>query len=380
MNIETTPPPFQLTNAQRTCMGLTPVEESWEWAHLTQGTYECWACFDGDVIRKALFIGQNYYEECALAEQTLENRTKILPRNAKGKPRALTIADLERRPLGMHLRFSGRNNQLYLEHMETDRTYYETKLEQGGAPQTTEEFAAWARRWEEETTPEDLAELAVFLQAKKEKIPYQEGDFFRYRLGRREYGYGRILLDYAKKRKRKEPFWDVLNGPRPLVVKPYRILTTDPSLTPEQLRALPSMPSFHMEDRCIASGEYPIVGQLPLERSELDFPIMYGKCIPWQKEPKVIFYCGDLYRELEGAQPPPYCDKFQNFGVAPCMFLQRHLLTESVDAGDNRPYFISKTYDLRSLSWRPNLEEICAQMGLTLEEIPAKLQRREKTC
>ena len=368
-------PDFQLTNSQRACFGMSPVGPGCEWACASRDDkgQSCWVCFDGDMIRRVIFTGPAFYEECELAEPTVEDRTKILPRT-KGKPRPLSPLDLERRPVGMRLHFSGSQHQLQIEHMETGRTYYSHNLEQGGTPKNLEEFAAWAARWEAETTQEDLDELTAFLRMGKQKIAYREGDFFRYKLGRREYGYGRILLDYAWKRKRKEPFWDILQGRRPLVVKPYRIITTDPDLPPEELRRLPSMPSFHMEDSCIANGEYPIAGYLPLERDELDFPVMYGRVIPWQKEPKVVFYCGDIYRELEGEEPLPYCDKFRNNGVRLTMFRIRYPLKASVDARSNTPYWSDYTgYDLRSPSFRYHLQPVCRQMGLAPEELPINL-------
>ena len=372
-------PYFQLTNSQRVCMGLIPVEPEWEWMRTPlegKGNWKCWVCFDGDILRKVLKVGPDTYIESEMEEQTLEGRTKILPRNGRGKLRSLSFADLERRPLGMHLHYYGSQHQFSIEHMASGRTYYNADLETR-MPADLKDFADWAKRWETETTQADMEELAALLSLKKrQKLPYQEGDFFRYPSGRRQFGYGRILQDYNKRRKRKGPFWDVLkeNGQRPLLVMPYRIISNDPAPALEELRRLPAMPSFYMEDYHIALGDYPIVGHLPLEEDELDFPIHYGKSIFWQKEPQVRFQCGDVFRELEGAEPLPYCDHFRNWGVALKILPMRFYLERSIADGNNDVYWIEGKfgYDLRSPAFRTNLEAVCQQMSLDIEKLPAK--------
>ena len=87
----------------------------------------------------------------------------------------------------------------------------------------------------------------------------------------------------------------------------------------------------------------------------------------------MIFQCGPIYRELEGAEPPAYCDKFQNWGVKEDIFTTRDQLEKSVFQNSNEPYCNEHLMDLRSRAFRPELRVICQQMGLTIEELPAKL-------
>jgi len=370
-------PYFQLTNSQRVCVGLIPVKQEWEWMRTPlegRENRKCWVCFDGDILRKVLMVGPETYIESEMEEQTLEGRTKILPRNGQGKFRPLSFADLERRPLGMHLHYDRPQHQFYIEHMESGRTYYSASLDTK-MPTDLKEFADWARHWEAETTPTNMEELAALLcLQKRQKMPYREGDFFRYPLGRRQFGYGRILLDYNKQRKRKEPFWDILKGvsQRPLLVMPYRIISNDPALAVEELRQLPVMPSFYMEDYHIALGDYPIVRHWPLEADELDFPIHYGRSIPWQKGPKIIFQCGNIFLELEGAEPLPHCDHFRSWDVAQEIFTSRYSLEHCIADGNNSRYWTEQGYDLRSPVFHPNLEAVCQQMSLDIKKLPAK--------
>lgn len=370
-------PAVQLTNGQRTSMGLTPVGEDWEWGRFPgdSGTPETeyWAAFQGEVLCRALIISPCTYEERELEERTTDNRTKILPRSGRGKPKYISLRDLERRPLGMHLRFWGNQRQMFLEHIPSQRTYYDAALDRDGVPWDLSGFLDWAARWEAETTQTDREELSALLQSKKKKFAYQEGDFFRFPMGRREFGYGRILQDVRAWKKAEKPFWDALQGDRPLLVMPYRVLTRDPNLTPEELRKLPALPSFYMEDFPLAAGEYPIVGRLPLEEGEADHVIRYGKAVPWREAPAVIFQCGPVFQELEGAQPPPHCGRFQHWGVQGRMFTTRELLAQCVAQRSSGPYCREHWNDLRSRAFRPELEAVCAQLGLTVEDLPARL-------
>lgn len=370
-------PYFQLTNSQRICMGLTPVEPGWEWMCTPlegKGNWKCWVCFDGDILRKVLKVGPETYIESEMQEQTTEGRRKILPRSGQGRPKSFSLENLERRPLGMYLHYCGHQHQFSIEHMESGRTYYNANLDTK-IPADLKEFADWARCWEAETTPEDMEELASLLNLKKhQRTPYREGDFFSYPLGRRQFGYGRILLNYNKQRKCQEPFWDILEGisQYPLLVTPYRIISNSSALAVEELRQLPTMPSFYMESYHIARGDYPIVGHLPLEPDELDFPIHYGRNVPLQKRRKVLFQCGTVFRELENAEPLPHCDLFRRWSVAQEIFTRRYILERCIADGNNSFYWTEFWHDLRNPALRPKLEAVCQQMSLDAEELPAK--------
>ena len=380
-----TAPRFLLTNAQRACMGLTPVDPSWEWVRLKSvckdPDFENWACFDGDTIRKYVCYSPSHYEECTYEEQTAENRTLLLPRTARGKPKKLTNITLSnRKSLGMRLRWSQRIAAVELRHEDTDRTYYSSGLEDY-AIRTLDNLADWLDRWVAETTPEDLTALGQFLTAKRRRVQAREGDFFRFSIGRRAYGYGRVLLDYYRMKKEGHPCWDILMC-RPLVVKTYRFITDDPAVPVEVLRELPALPSYYMSDDGIFLGEYPVVGNLPLEIGELDFPIMYGGSISGldRGRNRTLFQCGRLYRVLEDVAPlPGWTSCFRHNGVtlAP-ICINRPTLEACIAAKSSGPYWErTKDWalkDLRSPFCWPQLKAVCAQLGLDMEALPAMLE------
>lgn len=377
-------PRFLLTNAQRACLGLTPVDPAWEWVRLQSvckdPDFENWACFDGDTIRKYVYYSPDHYEECTYEERTAEDRTLLLPRTARGKPKKLTNITLSnRKSLGMRLRWSRRIAAVELRNEDTGRTYYSSGLEDY-AIRTLDDLAAWLDRWVAETTAEDLEALDRFLRAKRRRVQVREGDFFRFSIGRRMYGYGRVLLDCYKMKKEGRPCWDILMC-RPLVVKTCRFITDDPAFPLEELQKLPALPSHYMSDDGIFLGEYPVVGNLPLEPEELDFPIMYGGSISGldRGRDRTLFQCGTLYRALEDVPPlPGWVSCFRNNGVTPApICIDRATLEACIAAGSSGPYWErTKDWalkDLRSPYCREQLAAICEQMGLSIEELPAKL-------
>ena len=75
----------------------------------------------------------------------------------------------------------------------------------------------------------------------------------------------------------------------------------------------------------------------------------------------------------EIAQPPPHCGRFQHWGVQGRMFTARELLAQCVAQRSSGPYCREHWNDLRSRAFRPELEAVCAQLGLTVEDLPARL-------
>ena len=378
-------PQMLLTNEQRACLGLAPVDPSWEWVRLKSVAkdpdFEDWACFDGDTIRKYIHCAPDHYEERTYREETAENRTLLLPRTNRGKPHKLSNITLsDRKPLGMRLRWSGRTAAVELRHEDTARTYYSSGLETY-AVRTLEELSAWLDRWAAETTPADLSALDCFLREKRRRVQARAGDFFRFSIGRREYGYGRVLLDCYKMKKEGRPCWDILMC-RPLAVKTYRLITEDPAFPPEKLRGTPALPAHFMTDDGLFCGEYPIVGSLSLEPEELDFPIMYGGSISSldRGRDRTFLQCGTLFRVLEDTKPlPGWASCYRSNGVTPApICINRSTLEACIAAGSSGPFWERTkdwaVQDLRSPFRRAHLEAVCGQFGLSPADLPAKLE------
>ncbi|MCI8573620.1 MAG: hypothetical protein HFF89_04230 [Oscillibacter sp.] len=366
---------FLLTNEQRASMGLGLIEPEWEWMRLKgpeNGNAETWACFDGDIIRKSILEGPAVYVERDYEERTIENRTVLLARTGRGAPKKLSATSLGwgRRSFGMRLSWSAESGAVELWHTDTARCFYSSGLD-GVKVETFADFQRWAERWEQETTPEDLDRLKNFIEEKRRHQKAKEGDFFRFQIGRREYGYGRVLLDYEKMRKQKKPFWDILMG-KPLVTAVYQIITDNPAVSIEELSSLPMLPSRFMADDLIYYGEYPIIGNLPLEQKELDFPVMYGTGVSARDrgKRKVYFQCGRIFRELEGVEVVPGCETFRNNTISVPALQSREVLEECMAAGDNRAFWRNQSEDLRA--YPRKLKAVCRQFSLLVEDLYIK--------
>ncbi|MDO4696149.1 MAG: hypothetical protein Q4A49_01230 [Neisseria sp.] len=81
---------FILSNADRKYLGLTPIDNHWERMDIKHIAL----FFDRDVIRKMVRYYYSEYQdftyfECDVSVETAENRSIVLPKTAKGKPKKL---------------------------------------------------------------------------------------------------------------------------------------------------------------------------------------------------------------------------------------------------------------------------------------------------
>lgn len=356
---------FELTNEQRLCFGLVPVDVEWERIEPKQGPYDQYKTYlyiDGDKIVKCIMCGENLYSEYELSETVSRDRSVLLPKTAKGKPVTLTSASVEKRKgTGMRLYYSDCNIHLYNE--VTQCTYYTNSYL---AERVTDmaDFSAWVEEWCRETTDADVQDIFRFSQMDRKHVRYREGDVFRFKIGRREYGYGRILLDYDAMRRKKEPFWDILMG-KPLVCSVYHIISERDDVTVDELKGLRSLPSTIMADNALFYGEYEIIGNLPVSDGE-DYPVMYGDSIR-VGEKAVYYQCGKVYRKLEG-RSAIYAG-FRNNGVPFDPNIKLNVLLECIEADSNDPYWEHyyphwTERDLRNPKYADKSHKVKSQFGL----------------
>ena len=327
---------FELTNAQRKCFALSPIEDHWERMEAKQSPYDPYKTFlylDSDRIVKCILVGEKLYSEYELSEYVTQDRKHLLPKTTKGKPVLLTSSTLQKRNgTGMRLHYSDGNINLYNELSQCSyffNTYLNDQLSDLSG------FAAWVEEWCNETTPSDIEDIFAFSHAERQRIRYQEGDVFRFKIGRRLYGYGRILLNYDKMRKDKVPFWDILMG-KPLVCSVYHIVTENSHMTLEELKNLSSLPSAIVMDNAFYYGEYKIIGNLPITDQE-DYPILYGNSISATEKDVFYYQCGKVYRRMENGHA--LFHTFRNNGVPFNLNLTLDILQACIKANSNMPYW-----------------------------------------
>ncbi|MBQ9147971.1 MAG: immunity 26/phosphotriesterase HocA family protein [Oscillospiraceae bacterium] len=371
---------FELTNEQRVCFGLATVEPHWTRIAPKPSPYDGWttiAYLDGTVIRKFIETGSNTYTEYELCEQLSDDLRYLLPKTAKGKPVLLSAATLKKRTgIGMCLSYTRHrmgSTYIALYSPTSQKCYYSNDYE---SVHTTgiDDFRQWVEQWCAETTPEDLADIARFAVQPRQHVKFKEGDVFRFKINRRLYGYGRILLDYALMRKKKVPFWDVLAG-KPLACSVYHIVTDRTDVSIAELEALPSLPSVHMMDNRLFYGDFEIIGNIPIGETE-DYPIMYGGSIDARYR-ATLLQCGKLYRRDDNIRP--LFNDFMNQGIGFDLRFRLPVLLECIEADSNEPYWAQDNHfvnrDLRNPKFRAQLAQVCEQFCLS----PAQLLTNTST-
>ncbi|MFI3200664.1 MAG: hypothetical protein R3Y54_03935 [Eubacteriales bacterium] len=68
---------FELTNKQREYLGLELVLEHWVKIKLSD---ECYAYFDGDIVKKRIQLGAEYYLENEMNVETANEGSILLPK------------------------------------------------------------------------------------------------------------------------------------------------------------------------------------------------------------------------------------------------------------------------------------------------------------
>ena len=366
---------YELTNEQRKCFGLQSVKSDWIRLELKPSPgddHKTLAYVDGTVIRKCVQSGEKLYQEYELCELLSEDLRYILPKTAKGKPVLLSAATLVKRTgIGMCLSYAQRSADasayIDLYSHKSQKRYYASGHEKLPI-YSIREFVVWVENWYKETTPEDLEAVARFAEQPRQHIKFSEGDVFRFRLNRRLYGYGRILLDYDQMRKRKEPFWDVLMC-KPLACSVYHIITERKDVTVEELRNLKSLPSEHIMDNRLYYGDYQIIGNIPIGERE-DYPILYGAS-KHIREQATMLQCGKVYRRLDNV--PALLSNLRTGSVSFALRVQLPVLQQCIAEGSNGPYW-SQNYwiaqeDLRNPKRRKELEAVCRQFGISVKQL-----------
>ena len=289
---------FELTNEQRKYLGLIPVEEHWELVKFDNGIYYY---FEDDTIKKEIKVSKNYYHEAELNEKTAENRTMILPKTKRGKIKKFNYTATESfSPFGTYFTFSA--DGVIIANYTTQRTYY-SEIFSEKEKISLDNLKKWLDKWMKETTEEDLEEIEEFKNAKRKYCKFNEGDFFAFKLSRREWCFGRILMDVSKLRKdenfEKNKNYGLahLMG-KPLIIKIYHKISDNKNIDLKELSECLALPSQPIMDNIFYYGEAVILGNLPLKPEENDMFISVSESISGIDKNIAYLQYGLIYREI----------------------------------------------------------------------------------
>ena len=289
---------FELTNEQRKYLGLIPVEEHWELVKFDNGIYYY---FEDDTIKKKIKVSKNYYHEAELNEKTAENRTMILPKTKRGKIKKFNYTATQSfSPFGTYFTFS--TNGVIIANYTTQRTYY-SEIFSEKEKISLDDLKKWLDKWMKETTEEDLEEIEEFKNAKRKHYKFNEGDFFAFKISRREWCFGRILLDVSKLRKdenfKKNKNYGLANlMGKPLIIKVYHKISDNKNIDLKELSKCLALPPQAIMDNIFYYGEAIILGNLPLKPEENDMFISVSESISGIDKNIAYLQYGLIYREI----------------------------------------------------------------------------------
>ena len=335
---------FELTNEQRKYLGLIPVEEHWELVKFDDNIYHY---FEGDNIKKEITVSENYYHESELNEKTTENRTMILPKTKRGKIKKFNYTAVQSfSPFGTYFTFS--TNQVIIANYTTQRTYYSESFTESENI-TIDDLKKWLNKWIEETTEEDLKEIEEFKSTKRKHCKFKEGDFFAFKLSRREWGFGRILLDVAKLHKdenfkRNKNYGLAHLMGKPLIIKVYHKTSDTGNIDLEELSKFRALPSQAVMDNIFYYGEAVILGNLPLSPEENDMFISVSESISATDPDIAYLQYGLIYKEIPLSD---YLKLIKELNIGPQTLrregigfvIDTYKLKECIEAKSNTPFW-----------------------------------------
>lgn len=288
---------YEITNEQRKYFGIDPIQNHWDRVIFTGDTHHPVSIlyFDKDTIKRYIVSTQKQYFERQYDEPTKE-RSILLPKTAKGKEKKLSTSVLEQRqPTGVYLNVG--NGNLKIGNYTSQTTFYSSSWENDEPslktiPEIINDFIF--------SSPENhLAEIEKYKNLKRKNIKFKAGDYFCFKLNRTHYGFGRILLDVGKTRKKK--LIDDKHGLSlfmglPVFIELFAFKSQSKTMDIATLDKQPKLPSDVMMDNLFLYGEYEIIGHREIKNEEFDFPISYGRSIGQRKT--VFLQWGLIHKEL----------------------------------------------------------------------------------
>lgn len=359
---------FTLSNNQRKCFSITPINEQWESIEAKPSPYDNFKTYlylDGNTIVKCILSGDEIYSEYELSEKITPDKKYLLPKTDRGKPVLLSSSSIQKRTgIGMCLQYYQDSINLY--NQKTECSYYHNTYENDNINSITD-FSHWIENWCKDTTNDDIEDIISFSKSSRQHIKFKEGDVFRFKINRRLYGYGRVLLDYDKMRKEKIPFWDILMC-KPVVCSVYHIATERSDLSVNELKSVLSLPSTIIADNNLYYGEYSIIGNIPVNiNTDEDYPIMYGRGIGITEKPAIFYQCGKVFRKIENGTL--LYGGFINNGVNFSLNFKLDILKQCMSENSNDPYWSlyythSVNTDLRNPQYKEKLQNVKKQFDL----------------
>ncbi len=275
-----------LTNDDRRHLGLSPLQQSWDEIVLGGTTLH----LDGDLIRRRIrradpVLLADYVED--EVEVALDpEHAHLLPTTGRGKPTRLTAATATSkiRTAGVMVRLG---STVEILNSRTGHAYPTADPDVIDAREIGAQ--RWLAAWKQASTDEDLADLAQFASDRhRRRLRYREGDVFAFRFTRREWGFGRVLMDRAARVAAGDltqtggGYLQYLG--RVVLVQVFRTLAATPDADVDTLTTGPALPSHMVMDDSLTTGEWPVIGHAPVADHEIDHELLLGPALSFDDD------------------------------------------------------------------------------------------------
>lgn len=293
---------INLTNEERRCFALEPLDPSWETQTFCYCSYfrytRLTVFFSGSSIVKAIdeeiYQQENgfRYEESYTEYDTClhtEDRLYILPLTARGKPKKLTATAVRAvTPFGCSFSvrmtrsdLSGeKGGSLYLINPRAEQVFPLGEREAAARIDSDADFHAFARQYMATCPPDYSDRLEAFRRAERVTVKYRPGDVFRMAYDRTHWCYGVITGEVNKLRSMPEMPPDSTFRTLamvPVMVRLYALITDRADMTPQELQAFPLGRVMICADNDLIWGTHPIVGHRQLTAEDIEFPLIVGR-------------------------------------------------------------------------------------------------------
>ena len=282
-----------LTEEERRYLALDGLNPSWEKETLYNVTGICHnrmiLFYEADTIVKVIYeeygvkdekiASQNYTEfDTKLAT---DHRNMILPQTARGRAKKITISNvLSIMSVGCNFCIYMRDkSRMAVWNPRNNQDLFIGDADKVKDIKSDQDFHAYMKYYMS-TCPDDYFDRVNEIRTlPHQTVKFGPGDVFRCQIDRNHYTYGLIL---AKTRELEK--WKDLQAPhifrelmgQPILFRMYDFVTTDKSMTVEQLQNMKMRPPELYQDNDIIWGTHQIIGRKKLEVDDIQFNVNVG--------------------------------------------------------------------------------------------------------
>lgn len=313
-----------LTDTERRYLGLSVLSDQWITLRLYNtlgGRYtRATVFFDDNVVVKvirdycvmcddgsACAYGYSEYDTHLLTQ----DREQLLPLTSRGKPKPITISNLDAvTPFGctLFVSLSGQlPNPISLRNLRANKDFPIGEWDKLQDLHTEADFHAFMDFYIATCREDYFAKLHAFQTAKKVTVKYRPGDIFRMELDRTRYCYG-IITGTVKQLKAMADLPEDHSLQRlmmvPIMIRRYELITENPNLTAENLRDVPLGRMSICADNDIIWGTHTVVDHRPLTPKDLEFHFVCTKIL--HRTPHTNLFTQDFLMHHASVDVKPY--------------------------------------------------------------------------